>query len=508
MTRGEKVIRWIETRCIVPEGALVGQPVQLAEFQRRFLLDVYDSRVPTRTAILSVGRKNAKTATIAMLCLAHIDGPEARRNSEILSGARSRDQAALVFRYASKMVMMSPKLRKRIKIIPSKKTLLGLAANVEYHAISAEAGTAHGLSPVLAILDEPGQVRGPYDDFFEAITTSQGAHKDPMLVYIGTQAPTDADYLSLLIDDAITKKPPGVVCHLYAADLELDVTDPRAWQQANPALGIFRSREDVEALAHEASRMPSKENSFRNLILNQRVSADALFCSRSVWESCGERPVPLEPTAETYCGLDLSSRADLTAFVAIQKIGNVWNVHPFFWTPAKSLLERAKRDRVEYDVWARNGELKTTPGATVDYDYVVTDIAEILSGLEDLKWVAFDRWRMDVFKKSMETIGVEFPMQPFGQGFKDMGPALDNLEAELLNGRIAHGMHPVLTMCASNAISVKDPAGARKLDKARSTGRIDGMVALAMAIGVVFKIQEEEEEDGLKVYESRGILVL
>ena len=165
MTRGEKVCAFIERYCLVPEGKLVGKPLKLMKFQRDFIKGIYDNKHGTSPAYLSVARKNGKSALIAGILLAHIVGPEARQNSQIISGARSRDQASLVFRLAEKMVRLSPKLSSLVKIIPSQKSLIGLALNVEYKAISAEAGTAHGLSPVLAILDEVGQVRGQQDAF-------------------------------------------------------------------------------------------------------------------------------------------------------------------------------------------------------------------------------------------------------------------------------------------------------------------------------------------------------
>jgi len=136
-----------------------------------------------------------------------------------------------------------------------------------------------------------------------------------------------------------------------------------------------------------------------------------------------------------------------------------------------------------YDVWVREGYLRTTPGSTVDYGFVCAEMAEIMGG-NDVELIGFDRWRIDIFRKDAEALGLDFPLVEHGQGFKDMSPALDQLEADLLNGRIRHGMHPVLTMCAANAVITKDPAGNRKLDKHKATGRIDGMVALAMALGV------------------------
>ena len=347
---------------------------------------------------------------------------------------------------------------------------------------------------MLAILDEIGQIQGPQSAFVDAITTAQGAHKNPLLLSISTQAANDGDLLSIWIDDAKTSNDPHTVCHVYSADKDLKITDPKAWKQANPALGVFRSEDDIRKLADKANRMPSFENTFRNLNLNQRVSTVSTFVSIDAWKESGnEQSSPSGLTA--YGGLDLSARTDLTSLVLTTKDPNgKINVYPYFWTPEIGLEDRSKRDRSPYDVWAKQGFIRTTPGATVDYAYVVRDIAEILADF-DIAAIAFDRWRIDIFKKEMEAQGINLPLVPFGQGFKDMSPAIDTLESDLLNGNLKHGMNPVLTMCAANAVITKDPAGNRKFEKHKATGRIDGMVALAMARGIYEMSEEPQDVD-------------
>lgn len=487
MTRADKIIAFIERYCVTPEGANVGQPLVLADFQKGFIREVYDNPAGTRRGYLSIARKNGKTGLIAGLLLAHLIGPEAVQNSQIVSGAMSRDQAALVFNLAAKMVQQSPRLTSLVRIVPSGKRLIGLPLNVEYRALAADGKTAHGLSPVLAILDEVGQVRGPQSDFVDAITTAQGAHAAPLLLTISTQAASDADLLSVWLDDAKASKDPRIVSHVYEAPAGCELLDEAAWQAANPALGIFRSRDDLAEQMKQAQRMPSMGNMARNLLLNQRVSTDSPFVSPDVWAENDGDPEAFDDVP-VYAGLDLSARTDLTALVLVGMVDGVWQVRPYFWTPEQGLQDRARRDRTPYDVWAQQGFLRTTPGATVDYAHVAQDMAEILADV-DLQAVAFDRWRIDVLRRELERLGLELPLVEWGQGFRDMGPALDSLEAELLNGRIAHGGHPVLTACAMNATTVKDPAGSRKLDKSRATGRIDGMQALAMAIGVATRTE-------------------
>lgn len=484
MTRGEKVIAFIEKYCRSPEGQHVGKPIVLEDFQKDFILSVYDNKHITDTAILSIARKNGKTALIAGILLCHLLGSEARQNSQIVSGAMSRDQAAIVFSLAVKMINLNPELQPLVHIIPSTKKLIGLAKNVEYRALSADGKTTHGLSPVLAIMDELGQVRGSQDDFVDAVVTAQGAHENPLLMVISTQAATDADLLSIWIDDALKSDNPKTVCHLHCADKNAELADEKAWLDANPAMGKFRSYEDMKKMADKAIRMPSFENTFRNLNLNQRVSLVSPFVSKSVWDSCEGDIPPISDCEEVWGGLDLSARTDLTACVFLGKLEDKFYVYPLIFTPSDTLFERAKVDRVPYDTWVKQGKIFTTSGKTVDYKQVIPIISDFLSEVDNLRSIAFDRWRIDVFKKDCEELGIEFPLIPHGQGFKDMSPALDSLEAELLNTRIIHDGNPCLTMAAANAVVTKDPAGGRKLDKSKATNRIDPMVALTMACGV------------------------
>jgi len=378
---------------------------------------------------------------------------------------------------------MSPTLSKLVRVQPSGKRLIGLARNVLYRALAAEGKTAHGLSPILAILDEVGQVEGPTDKFVTAITSAQGAYTNPLLIAISTQAPTDADMFSTWIDAQKNAPDPRVVCHVYAAPEDCELDDRKAWAAANPALGVFRSLEDVEKQCKAALALPAQENDFRNLILNQRVSTASPFVSRATWQANGEPPFPIE-RQKVWGGLDLSSVSDLTALVLVTEGGDV---HPTFWLPHEGLLEKSRKDRVPYDVWQRDGRLQTTPGKAIEYEY----IAEFMRGLfdaHDVVKIAFDRALFNHLKPWLVKAGFSDSelekFEPYGQGTLSMTPALRELEVRLLNTQLKHGNHPVLTMCANNAVVVGD-SGARKFDKAKARGRIDGMVALAMAVGVM-----------------------
>lgn len=487
LTRGERNCQWIEKFCRVPEGRFVGQPIKLRDWQRREICKIYDNPAGTRRAILSFGRKNGKTATSACLLLLHTCGPEARANSQLYSAAQSRDQAAILFSLAAKMVRLNPVLDKTVKITDSSKRLDCPRLGTVYRALSADASTAYGLSPVFIVHDELGQVRGPRSELYEALETATGAQESPLSIVISTQAPNPTDLLSVLIDDAQTGADPRVVLSLYAAPDGADPFTEETIRQANPAFGDFQNADETLAMAEDARRMPSREPEYRNLILNQRVEMFAPFVSRSVWEF-GNREVAKRFDGPVWGGLDLSSVSDLTAKVYISPVDDEWHVKPTFWLPGDGLAEKARLDKAPYDVWAREGFLNTAPGKSIDYAFVAQTLYADCQEM-DIRKINFDRWNWHHLKPWLLKAGFSEEQlegdsaifAQFGQGFQSMSPALRTLEGDLLEGRIIHGGHPVLSMCAASAVVTSDPAGNRKLDKSKSTRRIDGMVALTMA---------------------------
>lgn len=494
ISRGERNCRWIEEWCCVPEGRLVGQPVKLRSWQRKEIKRIYDNPAGTRRAILSFGRKNGKTALSAFLLLLHLCGDEARPNSQLYSAAQSRDQAAILFSLAAKVVRMSPELNAVVIIRDTAKQLACPELGSLYRALSADASTAYGLSPVFIVHDELGQVKGPRSELYEALETACAAQESPLSIVISTQAPTDADLLSVLIEDAQTGADPRVILSLYTSDPEADPFAVETIKQANPAFGDFQQADEVMAMAEDARRMPSRESEYRNLILNQRVDRNNPFISRSVWQANGG-PVSDWGDAPVYAGLDLSATADLTAFVPIAWIDDAWECKPTFWLPGDGLPEKSRADRVPYDVWNSEGFLEATPGRAIEYEFVAHWLREFVSEHNVAK-IAFDRWGFKHLRPWLLKAGFteqdlgSDEAQPdglfagFGQGFQSMSPALRDLEAALLSNKVRHAAHPVLTMCAANAVVTMDPAGGRKLNKAKAAGRIDGMVALAMAFGV------------------------
>lgn len=510
-TRAERAITWIHDYCRIPEGKDVGKPVRLRDWQQDELRRIYDNPAGTRRAILSFGRKNGKTALSAFIVLLHLCGPEARANSQLYSAAQSGDQAAILFSLAAKTVRMSPDLSSVVVIRDTAKQLACHELGTLYRALSAEASTAYGLSPVLIIHDELGQVKGPRSELYEALETATGGQEDPLSIIISTQAPTDADLLSMLIDDGLTGADPRVVVKLYTADPKLDPFDDEAIRAANPAFGDFQNATETRAMAEDARRMPSRESEYRNLILNQRVDMSAPFITQRVFADCFGEVIDTMAGKVVFAGLDLAEVSDLTAFVPVTPVEKVWHVKPTFWLPGQGLVEKSRADRVPYDLWKSQGYLQTTPGPTVEYDFV-SAFLWAFCGEADVQKIAFDRYNFRHLKPCLARAGFreeqlegdDAIFVEFGQGFQSMSPALRDLEAAFLNKTIRHDGHPVLEMCARNATVQTDPAGNRKLSKAKSHGRIDGMVALCMAMSVAGTWEGEAEESVYEILAKRA----
>lgn len=509
--RAQAVIDFVE--CLtIPSGEGQGGRFRLREWQRRFIRDIYephgrDGRRTVRRAILSIARKNGKTALIAALVLAHLVGPEAVENGEIYSAANDREQAAQVFKVASQIVRADPELDAEsgghIRIIPSTKTLACYSNGSFYRAVSAEAGTKHGLNPTFAIFDELAQAKSR--ELYDVLDTSFGARAEPLFVVISTQSNDPEHILSKLIDDGLNAKDPTIVCHLYEIPETDDVFDPANWKKANPALGDFRSLEDLKAIAKKAQRMPAEEPKFRNLYANQRVSPVSSLISKPEWMACAGEAEFVEGE-EVYLALDMSAVVDLTALVMGSE-ADPTRLRPFIWKPEDLLQEHSARDfgggHMRYVEWAKDGHLLTSPGRSIDPAVVANKIAELTQTYRVLG-LAYDRWRVKDLLREFDRIGFEafedtgdkkgsgLRLVPWGQGFKDMAPAVDALELAVTERRIIHPSNPVLNNHFGNAVAATDPAGNRKIDKNKVRFRIDAAVATSMVVGLKARDRKSE----------------
>jgi phage terminase large subunit-like protein len=487
LTKGELVCRFAETYMRVPDGPYVGKSLTLDPFQISFILSVVDNPDQTRTAVLSMARRNGKTFIIAVLALAYLVGPLSVPNTIVASAAHSREQAALIFRFMEQIIMFSPELQAVSRIVPSSKRIFGLKRNTEFNALSADAKTGFGRSLRVVILDESGQFIGDHHPYIDMLRTSQGSYEDAVFYTISTQAPSDGDWLSIVIDDAVREQDPHTVVHLYEAEKGCDLMDDRQWHRANPGLGRFRSVFDLRVQLERASRLPSQSAGARNLLLNQRVASVSMWLSPDVWVKNNTAPdlKVFQSGAPVALGLDLSSRNDLTAAVlAAQAPDTTVHLWPFAFTPLDGLRARGERDRAPYERWVEEGHLIAVPGPTISYQWVAEYLALFLSTHNiAVTFLAFDRWRIEVFKEAAREARLAQLAEwlPVGQGYKDMSPRLEDFEALLLSHRVAHGSHPLLNLGAGGAIAIADPAKNRKLEKAKSTAKIDVLVAAVMA---------------------------
>jgi len=500
--RVERIIKFIEC-LIVPSGEGSGKPFKLRSWQKKFIVDVYSPHTKTksewrrlvRRAVLSIARKNGKTALIGALVLVHLVGPEAVQNGEIYSAATERDQAAQVYKFCSQLIKADAELSGLLRLVDSTKTIVCFRNGSFYRALSAEAGTKHGLNPTFVIYDELAQA--PNADLYNVLDTSMGAREEPLFMTISTQSEDPQHVLSQLIDDGLSGKDPSTVVHLYAVDDKCeDIFDEKVWAAANPALGDFRNLEDVRVLARRAQRLPSFESTFRNLYLNQRISSTSPLIPRAEWVACLGKDTKIADGEEVYLALDLSSTTDLTCLAAVSAKADDDRLAAWFWKPKDTLKQHEDRDRVPYTLWEKQGVIHTAPGRSVHYGFVARELGEIL-GRYKVLGLAYDRWRIDDLRRELTAIGIEsfvdgkdevkegaLPLIPWGQGFKDMAPAIDALETSIIERRLKHDGNPCLTWNFSNAVVLKDPAGNRKLDKSKARFRIDGAVATAMASGL------------------------
>lgn len=484
--RAQRNIKWIESNLFVPEGKHVGKPLKLTTTQKLIIYDIYGS--PTRRYILSIGRKNAKTTLNAALMLLHLVGPEAKPNSSMYSIALTREQAGILFTLACKMVRQSEKIANYVAIKASSKEMAVVEIDVKYKALAAESSSALGLSPAVVFADELGAVRGPVCALAEAMETAVAAQAEPMIIYLSTRGSSPNDFFELMVSEALTGADPTIKCRVYSADANLDPFSEEAIRQANPAYdeGIMNKAE-VKRQAEEARNMPSRTPKYLNLILNQVIEAQAPFIPPNIWKENGAGVDDDWGNVKVFAGLDLSTVRDLSALVLVAKINEVWQVKVHAWLPLEGIAEKARLDKTPWDIWANQGYLTLTPGKAIDYGYIAKYLTEIMSRY-NIQTIAFDRWGMDKLKLSLKEFGAESLVDthftPFGQGYKDMSPALNTAEALLLEGKVAHGNNPVLTMCAANVVIDSDAAGNRKVvkDNKNSGRRIDAFVALIMAL--------------------------
>ena len=467
-----------------------------------------------RTGYIETGKGSGKSPIAAGIGLYGMMS-DGEAGAEIYAAATKKDQAMILFRDAVSMVDTSPDLRKRIKKSGRGLTVWSLAWMEKrsfFRPISSDDGQS-GPRPHIALLDEIHEHKDAY--VVEMLKAGQKSRRQPMLVGI-TNSGTNKNSVCWDYHDYGAKvcsrqiEDDSFFAYICAMDINDDpFKSEKCWHKANPSLKhglptLKYLREQV----HQARGMPSKESIVRRLNFCEWVESQNPWIGSEVWFSCEDQDfdVSLLHGRKCYGGLDLSSTQDLTSFVLIFEPtpeDQFWRLQCWFWLPGDGLNDKADKDRVPYNVWKNENYLLTTEGKAVNRLAVVRTMAEACSSY-DIQAIAYDRWRIEDLKVMLDTEGISLPLVPFGQGFKDMAPAVDEFESKLLSGNIKHSGNPVMTWCAANAVVSTDPAGNRKVTKEKATGRVDGIVAALMAIGVINK----DSADGPSVYEDRGVLTL
>ena len=493
------------------KGKWRGQPFELLPWQEKVIRDVFGTVKENgyrqyNTAYVEIPKKNGKSELAAGVALYMTCGDN-EWGAEVYGCASDRQQASIVFDVAVDMVEQCPALKKRIKPVMSVKRLVYKPTNSFYQVLSAEAYTKHGLNVHAVIFDELHSQ--PNRELFDVMTKGSGDARTQPLFFLITTAGTDRHSVCYeqhqKAEDILQgrKIDPTFYPVIYGASDDADWSSEEVWRNANPSLGHTIDIEKVRNAYLSARDNPAEENIFRQLRLNQWVKQSTRWMQMDKWDACA---FPVDERElmgrECYGGLDLSSSIDITAFVLVFPPRNDTEKYiflPYFWIPEENMIWRVRRDHVPYDVWAKQGFLRTTEGDVIHYAFIEKFIDDLGKKFH-IKEIAFDRWGAVQMVQNLEGLG--FTVVPFGQGFKDMSPPSKRLMELVLEKNIAHGGHPVLRWMMDNIFVRTDPAGNIKPDKEKSTEKIDGAVAAIMGLDRAIR---NEGSTG-SVYDERGIL--
>ena len=491
------------------KGEWAGQTFNMMPWQQEIVEKLFgilnpDGTRQYRTCYIELPRKNGKSTLAAAIALYLLFADE-EIGAQVYSAANDRNQAALVFNDAAAMVRQALALVKRSKIVDSQKRIVYYAQNSFYSAISAEAYSKFGYDSHGVIYDELHAA--PNRELWDVLTTSFGARRQPLLLCI-TTAGYDRNSICWEQHDYACKVRDGIMDDptflpvIYAAPDDADWTDEDVWFACNPALGVFRSLDEMRTLCKKAQETPALEMTFRRLYLNQWTSSVERWMPMDKWDACSEEFDMWNLKGKPcYGGLDLAATTDLTALSLVFPREDGYDVLMRFWIPGDTAKEKERKDRVPYSLWARQGHIKLTEGNVLDYGYVRQDLKE-LREIFDIKEVAFDRWGATKLVQDLTEDG--FTVVPFGQGYASMSAPTKELMNLVLGRKIRHGGNPILRWNADNMVVSQDPAGNLKPDKAKATMKIDGVVALIMGLDRATRHTVEEGS----IYDERGIISL
>ncbi|HEL2040767.1 TPA: terminase large subunit [Streptococcus suis] len=493
------------------KGKWAGKRFDLLPWQEQIVRDLFgivkeDGNRQFLTAYIEIPKKNGKSELAAAIAL-YLLYADNEASAEVYGAACDRNQASIVFDVAKQMVQMSRPLEKRSKIMGATKRIVNYSNAGFYQVLSAETGTKHGLNVSGLVFDEIHAQ--PNRHLYDVLTKGSGDAREQPLFFIITTAGTDRNSICYELHtkalDILNgrKKDTSFYPVVYGLSDEDDWNDEANWRRANPSLGHTIGIDRVREAYQQALDNPAEENVFKQLRLNMWTSSSVAWIPEHVYAK-GNDPIQYESLKgrSCYAGLDLSSTSDITAFVLVfppRFEEENYIVLPFFWLPEDTLELRCRRDHVLYDVWERQGYIKTTEGNVVHYGFIEKFIEE-LSEIYHIKEIAYDRWNATQMVQNLEGIGLI--MVPFGQGYKDMSPPSKELYKLMMEGKIQHGGHPVLKWMGQNVVMRQDPAGNIKPDKEKSVEKIDGIVALIMGLDRCIRHQTDEGS----IYDERGIL--
>lgn len=519
LTLADQVITFLEWLPIT-KGRLRGKRMRLLPSQREFIENTFATdqkgKRPVSLAILSEPKGNGKSGLCAGIALAYMLGPLAEERGAVYAASIDRNKAGILYEEIKAIILRVPEFAARCNIVDfSKKieVLEGDGFDSTFEALSADARRSQGLSPTVWLYDEAGE--SPDDALAKVLLESEGKRAHTLGIILSTQADSDEHWLSKLIDDAQAHDDPAVYLQLHAAPMDADPWSEESIRLANPAYGVFLDAEAVLKSRDRARRMASFEPAYRRLRLNQRADSNPenRLIQVADWKAL-DGAVSHEKLKGRPCfgGLDLSGKHDLTTLVLVfpDDAGD-FDILPIFWTPRGQLKNRAPAEATRFKEWIAAGYMIEIDAATVRYDHVAAHMAALAQQFEILS-VGFDRYRIDDLKPELEEAGAEIPLEPFGQGFVSMGPAIERFAELALAGKLRHGGHPVLTAATANAITVSDPAGNLKIEKGKSNGRgpvrVDGAVAMVMALMIASRYQPPPKKPSLEGFLSNPVMVI
>lgn len=489
------------------KGEWAGQPITLEPFQQFIVGSLFGWRTRAglrrfRQAYLEQPRGQGKSTMAAgvALWLAFFDHEP---GAEVYCAATHRAQAKITWEAARQMVLRSA-LKTRIKARVG--SLHELAAASKLEPLGADADSLDGLRPNGVILDEIHAMKS--SGMVDVMNTATGTRRQPLVFEITTAGVGRVgvcwdhhEYTSKVVR-GIVEDDRWFGC-VIGADPDDDWRDPAVWRKANPNLGVSVKADDLARKCQQAQHIPASESEFRRLHLGQWVQQAERYLPMAAWDAqANAEPIDRASLRRMPCviGMDVSSKFDFTAVVALfARPDGGFVVLPTIFAP-ESAVRQSRRALVPLEAWQRQGVLMVTPGDVIDHEAITAEIIA-LSKEFAVKEVAFDAWNATQIAQDLDRHGLE--VVEVRQGYKTLSEPTKELAALLAQGKLQHGGHPVLRWMADNLVVREDPNGNVAPDKARAAEKIDGIVALIMALG-----RRGQLRPGAPGPRERGLLVL